>query len=235
MNGELAGITGPGTALVAGLVTSLHCAGMCGPLACALMPAGNRAGEADPQTVSTVYHATRLGGYAVLGALAGALGRWPLALLDSAALRYLPWLLVLFFVAVALRFDQRLPRWPVLGRIYSRLATRLRGGSRLKAAAWLGLATPLLPCGPLYFLLSLALLSGSAVQGAETLLAFGLGTVPLLWLAQLNFHWLRARLGPVWLGRARTVLAVAVAAVIAWRLRGTLGLGGPGVNDFACF
>ena len=42
MSGELAGITGPGTALIAGLVTSLHCAGMCGPLACALMPAGGR-------------------------------------------------------------------------------------------------------------------------------------------------------------------------------------------------
>jgi len=37
MTGELAGITGPGTAFIAGLVTSLHCAGMCGPLACALM------------------------------------------------------------------------------------------------------------------------------------------------------------------------------------------------------
>jgi len=235
MNGELAGITGPGTALIAGLVTSLHCVGMCGPLACALMPAGAGERGADPQAVSTVYHVTRLAGYTVLGTLAGAVGRWPLALLDSTALRYLPWLLVLFFLAVALRFDQRLPRWPVLGRIYGRIATRLRGGSRLVSAAWLGLATPLLPCGPLYFLLSLALLSGSALKGAETLLAFGLGTVPLLWLAQLNFHWLRARLGPVWLGRARTVLACAVAVVIAWRLRGTLGLGGPGVNDFACF
>ena len=233
MSGELAGITGPGTALVAGLITSLHCAGMCGPLACALMPAGK--GGADPQTVSTVYHLTRLAGYTALGALAGAMGRWPLALLDSAALRYLPWLLVLFFIAVAFRFDQRLPRWPVLGRIYGRVAARLRSGSRVTAAAWLGLATPLLPCGPLYFLLSLALLSGSALKGAETLLAFGLGTVPLLWLAQLNFHWLRARLGTVWLGRARTALAFTVALVIAWRLRGTLGLGGPGLNDFACF
>ena len=33
---ELAGINSPATALVAGVVTSLHCAGMCGPLACGL-------------------------------------------------------------------------------------------------------------------------------------------------------------------------------------------------------
>jgi sulfite exporter TauE/SafE len=233
MNGELAGITGPGAALVAGLITSVHCAGMCGPLACALMPV--RREEADPHLVSTIYHATRLAGYTLLGALVGGIGRWPLSALDSEVARYLPWLLVLFFVAMALRLEQRLPRLPILGRVYGALATRLRGGSRLSAAAVLGAATPLLPCGPLYFLLSLALLSGSAAQGAETLLAFGLGTVPLLWLAQTNFHWLRSRLGPQRLATLRTVFAFAVAAVIAWRLRGTLGLGGPGINDFACF
>lgn len=233
MNGELAGITGPGAALVAGLITSVHCAGMCGPLACALMPA--KRDDADPQVVSTVYHVTRLAGYTVLGALAGGIGRWPLALLDSNVARYLPWLLVFFFVAMALRLDQRLPRLPVLGRVYGTLAARLRGGSRVSAAAMLGVATPLLPCGPLYFLLSLALLSGSAVKGAETLLAFGLGTVPLLWLAQVNFHWLRVRVGPERLARLRTVFAFVVAAVLAWRLRGTLGLGGPGLEDFACF
>jgi sulfite exporter TauE/SafE len=206
---------------------------MCGPLACALMPA--RRDDADPHVVSTVYHATRLAGYTLLGAVVGGLGRWPLSLLDSSVARYLPWLLVLFFVAMALRLEQRLPRLPVVGRVYGALATRLRGGSRVSAAAVLGAATPLLPCGPLYFLLSLALLSGSAAKGAETLLAFGLGTVPLLWLAQANFHWLRGRIGPERLGRLRTAFAFAVAAVIAWRLRGTLGLGGPGLNDFACF
>jgi sulfite exporter TauE/SafE len=150
-------------------------------------------------------------------------------------LRWLPWLLVLFFIAVAVRFDQRLPRLPLLGRAYAAVSGKLRGRSRLRAAALLGLATPLLPCGPLYFLLSLALLSGSALRGAETLLAFGLGTVPLLWFAQANYHLIRVRLGPVWPGRIQTALALAVTAVLVWRLRSTLGLGGPGVNNFVCF
>ncbi len=233
MTAELAGITGPGTALLAGLVTSLHCAGMCGPLACALMPAARD--DSDPQTVATAYHLTRLAAYTALGALAGGVGRLPLTLLNAGALRYLPWLLVLFFVAIALRLDQRLPRWPLLGRAYAALLARFRSGSRVRAAAALGLATPLLPCGPLYFVLSLALLAGSALHGAETLLAFGLGTVPLLWLAQANFHWLRQRLGPRALARAQTGLALAIAALLVWRLRGTLGLGGPGATDFVCF
>lgn len=232
---ELAGISGPGTAFVAGLVTSLHCAGMCGPLACAVMPAARD--DADPQTVSSVYHVTRLAGYGALGALAGGVGRLPLAFLSDDVVRYLPWLLVLFFIAVAIRFDQRLPRFPVLGRAYGWVAGNLRGAqnrSRLRAAAALGLATPLLPCGPLYFLISLAMLSGSALRGAETLLAFGLGTVPLLWFAQTNYHWLRLKLGPVWLARAQTTLALVIAGILAWRLRSTLGFAGPDVNNFVC-
>jgi uncharacterized protein len=233
---EFAAITGPGTAFLAGLVTSLHCAGMCGPLACAIMPAPHE--RADAHTVSTVYHLSRLAGYGVLGALAGGLGRWPLLLLSDSVLRYLPWLFVLFFVAVAVRFDQRLPKLSLLGRAYSWLLGRLRGQgghSRLRSAATLGLATPLLPCGPLYFLLSLAMLSGSALRGAETLLAFGLGTVPLLWFAQANFHWVRFKLGPVWLARAQTAIALAAALIISWRLRSTLGFPGPDVNNFVCF
>lgn len=233
MTGELAGITGPGTAFFAGVVTSLHCAGMCGPLACALMPAAKD--DADPQVVATVYHVARLAAYALLGALAGGVGRWPLQLLGESTLRWLPWLLVLFFVAVAFRFDQRLPRWPLLAHGYAWLHARLRGRSRIRAAAAVGLATPLLPCGPLYFLLSLALLSGSTMRGAETLLAFGLGTVPLLWFAQTHFHWVRARIGPRALGRLQGTLALAMAVLLAWRLRGTLGLGGPAAGDFLCF
>ncbi|MEI7799010.1 MAG: sulfite exporter TauE/SafE family protein [Opitutaceae bacterium] len=233
MTGALAGITGPGTAFIAGLVTSLHCVGMCGPLACALMPAVRD--DADPQAVATAYHVTRLAGYTLLGAGAGGVGQIPLTLLNESGLTYLPWLLVVFFIAIAFRLDQRLPRLPLLGRAYAALLTRLRQGSRVRAAAALGVATPLLPCGPFYFLLSLALFSGTALRGAETLLAFGLGTVPLLWLAQANYQWLRSRLSPLVLARTQKGLALGIALLLAWRLRGTLGLGGPGVADFVCF
>jgi len=230
---DLAAINSASAAFVAGLVTSLHCAGMCGPLACGLMPV--RGDRADAQTVTTAYHLSRLTGYALLGALAGGIGRAPLTWFSQSALRWLPWVFVVFFLALALRWDRYLPKLAALGRVTWKLQGWMRGRSRVEAAAALGFATPLLPCGPLYFLLSLALLSGSAVRGAETLLAFGLGTVPLLWFAQTHYHWLRLRLGPVWLGRVQTFLAVAAALIISWRLRGTLGLGGPTATDYVCF
>ncbi len=230
---ELAAIHSPGAAFVAGLVTSLHCAGMCGPLACGLMPVKGDRGDA--LTVSTVYHVTRLAGYALLGGCAGGLGRAPLTWLSSGAARWLPWLLVVFFVGLALRWDRYLPKITPLSRMLWRVQGALRGSSRVSRAAVVGLATPLLPCGPLYFLVTLAMLSGSVPHGVETLLAFGLGTVPLLWLAQTQFHWVRQKLSPPWLGRIRVGLALVTAAIIGWRLRATLGFAGPDPFAFGCF
>ncbi len=229
---ELAAVNSPGTAFVAGLITSLHCAGMCGPLACALMPV--RGDRADAATISTVYHVARLAGYAALGGLAGAVGQAPLMWISHSALRWLPWLLVLFFVALALRWDRYLPRIAALSRFTLKLQGWMRERPRTEAAAALGFATPLLPCGPLYFMVVLAVLAGSAVRGIEVLLAFGLGTVPLLWLAQTQFHWVRQKLSPLWLGRVRIGLALITAAAISWRLRGTLGFPGPDPTNFLC-
>ena len=230
---EFAAINSPSAALVAGLVTSLHCAGMCGPLACSLMPV--RGDRSDAQTVNTVYHISRITSYALLGALAGSLGSVPIKWISQSALRWLPWITVVFFIALALRWDRYIPRIHGLGRWIWQLQGWLRTRPRTEAAAALGLATPLLPCGPLYFLFALAALSGSALRGVEFMIAFGLGTVPLLWLAQTQFQWVRTKLSPLWLARTRTVLALTAAAVVGWRMRATLGFVGPDPSSLICF
>jgi uncharacterized protein len=230
---EYASVSSPAAALIAGLVTSLHCAAMCGPLACAVMPV--RREQGDVSTAATTYHLSRLAGYCALGALAGGLGRMPLAWLSLSALRWLPWLGVLFFVGLALRWDRHWPKLPFLGRLYLKVSARFRGYPSAAASAALGLATPLLPCGPLYFLLGLALLSGSSARGAEFMLAFGLGTVPLLWLAQTQFGRVQRWLPPLWNERIRIGLALTAALVAAWRLRGTLGAAGPDPSSMVCF
>lgn len=229
---DLAAVNSPAAAFAAGLVVSLHCAGMCGPLACALLPMRGERG--DVRTIATVYHLARLAGYTALGALAGGLGMLPLSWLSESTLRWLPWGLVLFFAAMAFRLDRFLPRPVAVGGWLLRLNASLRGRSRVAAAGMMGLATPLLPCGPLYFLIALALLTGSALRGMEFMLAFGLGTVPLLWLAQMQFGWLRTKLSPRGLNWLRMILALATALVIAWRLRGTLGFIAPSAHNLLC-
>lgn len=225
---DYAGVSTPAAAFVAGLVTSLHCAGMCGPLACMMAPA--KADNADPFTVATVYHGARLAGYTTLGALAGGLGRLPFDWAGASAAAALPWVLVAFFAVVGLRLEKRLPRFAVLTRLQWKLQNALRGRSRLRVAAVMGAATPLLPCGPLYFLIAMAAFTGSAVRGAEFMLAFGLGTAPLLWLVQANYGRLRMKLTPVTLARLQAGLALTTALVLTWRLRA----GGPTLENFIC-
>jgi len=128
-----------------------------------------------------------------------------------------------------------LPKVPLLGRAFIGISGRFRGKPPALTSAALGLATPLLPCGPLYFLIGLALLSGSAGRGAEFMLAFGLGTVPLLWLAQTQLGRAQRGLSPSWNERLRVGLALTAALVAAWRLRGTLGLGGADPSSMVCF
>lgn len=229
---ELASVSTPAAAFVAGLVTSLHCAGMCGPLACMLAPA--RGERTDASTIFSAYHGARLASYALLGAVAGAAGAAPAAWFDTSFARVLPWVMVAYFLAVALKLGNRLPRLALLGRVQLALRGWVRGKPGVQVAAAMGAATPLLPCGPLYFLIAMAGFAGSAAGGAELLLAFGLGTVPLLWLVQANLGRWRARLTPVGLARTRGVLALAAALVLIWRLRGDLGFAGASFGEWVC-
>ncbi len=208
------------TALIFGLVTSLHCAGMCGPLACGLGTLAKTEGER--LTAASLYHGGRLLSYAVIGAICGAIGRQPLKWFFGSQAALLPWVLVVLLVTLGLGLDKRVPRLLVLNRLTARARLRASRLSALGGAGAMGLLTPFLPCTPLYAVFFATLAAGSAVKGAEIMLAFGLGTVPLLWLAQHQFHRLRARLSPVNMVRMQRGLALATALVLAWRLHGTL-------------
>ena len=96
---------------------------------------------------------------------------------------------------------------------------------RCYSIATLASIVALLPCGPLYIMVGLAAVSGSPIAGAEFTMAFALGTVPLLWLSlQPLAHW-RQRLSPTGLATMRGTIAFVSAAIIAWRLQGTLPFG----------
>lgn len=218
------------TALIAGLVTSVHCVAMCGPLSCAFSP--TKANDADPMVVLTVYHLSKLLAYALVGALAGALGSVVVNLVGNSVLNLLPWVLVVFFLIVAFRLDRYLPKPVWLGQIYGSATRRFQRLSKPVAAGVIGLASPLLPCGPLYMIFGLAMFSGSALTGLEFAVGFGIGTMPLLWFAQLRFMRINQRLKPETLLRIQRIVALIAALVVAWRLRTTLGI--EGAEDWVC-
>lgn len=218
------------TALIAGLITSVHCVAMCGPLSCAFAP--TRAADASPQVVLTCYHLAKLLSYAIVGTLAGAFGSVVIRSVESSWLNFLPWILVVFFLVVAFRLDRFFPKPVWLGAIYTKATARFRRLRKPTAAALIGFASPLLPCGPLYMIFGLALFSGSALKGAEFAIGFGLGTLPLLWLAQSQFMRVRLKVTPATLIKVQRSVALVAALVVAWRLRTTLGI--EGAEDWVC-
>ena len=207
-------------ALLAGLATSLHCAGMCGPLACGIGAFAKSDGER--LAAASAYHGGRLLAYSVLGGICGALGREPLGWFFHSPAVLLPWALVLALLVLATGLEKKIPRPLFLTRLTLRLRSRVRGMPVTAGAGLTGLLTPFLPCGPLYAVFLALLAAGSAARGAEVALAFGLGTVPLLWVTQRQFHRLRLRLSPSGLARVQRGLALAAAFVLAWRLHDTL-------------
>ncbi|MFK7850647.1 MAG: sulfite exporter TauE/SafE family protein [Akkermansiaceae bacterium] len=204
-------------ALVAGLVTSVHCVGMCGPIACGLsaMPAT----ETQRLIATTSYHLSRLAAYGTIGAICGAIGRQPLEWFFSSPAALLPWVLVVVFLIFGFGLEKKLPRPPSLMKWTAKMRFRLGRLSPIRSGIALGSLTPLLPCGPLYLLFGASLLTGSAMRGAEFALAFGLGTVPLLWIAQQSFRHIGKRFNLVPIQRT---FAIAAACLIAFRLWGTL-------------
>lgn len=214
-------------AFVVGLVTSMHCVGMCGPLSCSWALSAKQGGkDSSFLTATGLYHAGRLIAYTAAGTIAGLIGMVPLRWAQQGGGWVLPWLLVAAFALVGLGLDRFLPKPALLSKPLRRLQQRAFQMPPAYRAALLGLATPLLPCGPLYLMLGLAAANGSPARGAEFSAAFALGTLPLLWLAQTQLHWMSGRLQPQTLRTVQRALALTAAVVMAWRLSSGIGSDG---------
>lgn len=206
-------------AFVAGLVTSLHCAGMCGPLACLT---GNPSNPKASTNTFAAYQFSRTMAYGFVGFAAGALGGAPMRALTESPAVLLPWFIALILITVGLGIDKRLPKPKAFGAFLFRLRLGLAKRPPLIAALLLGILTPLLPCAPLYVMAGLAALSGSAAAGAQFMIAFAMGTAPLLWLSQRGWGKLRLAVSPQRLIQLQRGLALVTALIIAVRLKDTL-------------
>jgi sulfite exporter TauE/SafE len=196
---------------------------MCGPLTCALF--GSRSGPARPsQLAGAIYHFTRMISYALIGGALASVGRSAAALLFSSAPgRLLPWAFALFFLAIAFGLDRFLPKLRFASGLLFRL--KLNVLPVLPLSAVMGLATPFLPCGPLYAAFAVALFADSFSDGARLMTAFALGTMPLYWLLQSQYFRLQHRISPGALQWARQGLALVSALLLAWRAFESHGAG----------
>lgn len=212
----------PAAAFIAGLITSFHCCGMCGPLTGALFATPHNKGSLAQ---ISLYHLTRIFAYALTGGTLALVGSKAARLFSSTPGRLLPWAFALLFLAYALGLEKKIPQPRFLSGFLMRLNFAARRKNTL--AALLGFLTPLLPCAPLYLGFGVALVAGSFQSGALLMAAFAAGTLPLYMLVQSQYvrwsgHW-----SPTALQRTRQVLALLSAALLVWRAVASDGLSRP--------
>jgi sulfite exporter TauE/SafE len=204
--------------LVASLVGSPHCAGMCGAFACFYAAPSAGAGRAS-RLPHVAYNAGRLASYLLLGALAGAAGAGldaagRLAGVARAAAIASGTLMVVWGVARAAtllgaRTSAVTGAPAALQAGVARALAALRGRPPVARALATGLLTTLLPCGWLYAFVATAAGTGSAAAGALVMAAFWLGTLPVMAAVGLGAQ----RLGGPLARRLPLASAVAIVAI----------------------
>lgn len=171
------------TVFVLGLFGSLHCAGMCGPLALALP--GNARAPSRFLAGRCAYNFGRLITYAGLGVVFGLWGR---LILLAGFQRTVSILLGVLLIA-GLFASRRLALWRPMTLLVEKIKAPmshllLRG--TVRSQLLLGLLNGLLPCGLVYVACAGAAATGGIARGAFYMAAFGAGTLPMMLAISLS-------------------------------------------------
>jgi sulfite exporter TauE/SafE len=206
---------------VIGLQATLHCVGMCGPLAFAAPIDRSRKSTAIWGSLS--YNFGRVSSYTYLGFLLGLLGIGSTWIYTVQILSILSGL---FFIATVLfgsmeswfGFRQLMAK---IGQFNTRLFPVIKKMPHALRPFLFGVLNGFLPCGMVYLALIYALSSPSTLDSVLSMFFFGLGTIPIMLfiplIGQQRFYKL---LGP----RTQKVLLLIVGLILI--LRG-LNLGLP--------
>ncbi len=166
------------TALLMGLVGSMHCAGMCSPLAVAVTSYRN------PSFWNRlVYNVGRILSYGVLGSIISSIGTlFNFPILQNVFSFTLGCLLILFGILGLAHF-----KVPVITKSLQRFSTLIKTvfkkflTKKTRAALFgMGMINGLLPCGLTYLALSYCVLLPAASDGFLFMILFGLGTFPVM-------------------------------------------------------
>ena len=211
-----------GTVLVASLLGSLHCVGMCGPLA--LIAGGASHVQSASWQTTLTYNLGRLVAYTTVGVVFGSLGMaLELGTDFSDWQQSATWvagclMIAVGGVALARSFGIRL-QIPIQ---FSFIQKFIQFGYQ-KARLWdpklragvIGLLSSLLPCGWLYTFALAAAGTGSPVWGGVVMATFWVGTLPILVALMLGFQRLGANFQKqVPLLMASLVIGVGILTIV---------------------
>jgi sulfite exporter TauE/SafE len=174
-----------------------HCFGMCGPLTVAFSLSKQQKNPTWPQQLKfhTLLNLGRILSYALVGAGIGSLGSvlvqgGQLAGIGSNLRHWIAIItgIMLIWFGLGQIKPDFLPHIPLLhpilkGNLHNRLSAvmmKLSAQTQWWTPALLGMTWGLMPCGFLYAAQIKAAATGNLWQGVATMLAFGVGTLPIM-------------------------------------------------------
>ncbi len=182
------------TAFTIGLFGSLHCIGMCGPIA---LTVGGR-DKAQALLNSLLYNLGRTVTYSLLGAVIGLLGRGLYLAGFQKFFSLAIGLALLLIALLSINVETKLMKAGFFNRLVLKLKANIGkwlGTRRRFGSFTVGLLNGLLPCGLVYMAILGALSTASIFSGMAYMALFGMGTIPLMLLTGLagNFASLKFR------------------------------------------
>ncbi len=165
------------TALIMGLTGSLHCVGMCSPLA---MAVGNMSARTFLNRI--IYNAGRIVTYGLLGlAIAGVGLAFPVSKFQNLVSILLGIILLLAGTGLMK------VNIPILSRAIGTLTftlknifTRFLNRKNFGSVFLLGTLNGILPCGLVWIALTYSFTLQSAMEGFSFMILFGIGTLPVM-------------------------------------------------------
>ena len=215
------------TAFALGLLGSLHCVGMCGPIA--FMLPVDRSNSVRKISQITMYHVGRLLAYSLIGLVFGIVGKslyiFGLQQQLSIIIGVLMIVLVLIPYKVIGKYNLSRP----LQRLISKVKTSLGKALKKKTAdtfLTIGFLNGFLPCGLVYMAVFGAMAAGNLADSSLYMVLFGLGTIPLMTSAIYIGKFLNSSIKQR-IQKAIPVFVIIIGALFI--LRG-LGLGIPYIS-----
>jgi len=168
-------------ALTIGLASSLHCVGMCGPIALSLgLDAENKL---KFSVRNLTYQFGRITTYTILGALLGLVGEGFSFVGFQNYLSIIIGILMIIMVMIPKFYEEGATSFKPINQLMIKVKIKL--GKYLirkdsKSLYIVGVLNGLLPCGSVYATLTAAIAMGSIFKSASFMFFFGLGTLPLM-------------------------------------------------------
>lgn len=211
------------TGFLMGLLGSLHCAGMCAPIVLALPLVGTKPWQRALGIA--LYHGGRISTYALLGALVGSLGYGATLSGWQQGLSIVMGVLILVVLMLPASVKHRVGLSRLLQPVRNAM-NRLWSRASYSTLGLIGMLNGALPCGLVYAALAGSLTTFSVWMGALYMVAFGLGTVPMLLAAQ----WVGRRISAQARHRIQRAIPVLVGCMAVLLILRGLNLGIPYIS-----